>query len=142
MKLHQSFIRAKFLSLIPFVTLAACLTVGCSGEHIPTGTVTGTVQLDGKPYSDADVIFLSLDSGKGATGAVQADGSFTLSDPIPVGIYQIFLAPKAPPEGQDEPTPVKIDQSVPDKYWNESSTDLSTQITEGENTVLVELKKS
>jgi len=37
---------------------------------------------------------------------------------------------------------VTIDTSLPDKYWNESMTDLSVDISEGENTPTIVFEKS
>lgn len=120
--------------------LCFCL-LGCGSEpETPTGTVKGRVTLGDQPYTNATVVFLSLQSGKGATGEIQPDGSYTLSTPLPVGSYKVYLAPKPEPGASDE-APVKIDTSVPENYWNETTTDISAEVTEGENEVPVNLKK-
>jgi hypothetical protein len=104
------------------------------------GTVQGTVTLDGAPYADAAVIFLSMETGQGASGDIQSGGTFSLSDPLPVGTYTVYLAPKAVAE-TDQPSPVTMDRTVPEKYWNEAASDIKIDIQEGPNAVTVELKK-
>lgn len=118
--------------------LAAVTLIGCSSEK-PTGTVQGTVTLDGAPYADAAVVFLSLATGQGASADIQSGGSFQLSDPLPLGTYTVYLAPKAVAES-DQPAPVTIDQTVPEKYWNEAASDIKVDVQQGPNTVTVELK--
>jgi hypothetical protein len=128
-----SLLVAALLCLVP-VALAGC------GSAKPMGTVQGTVTLDGAPYADAAVIFLSMETGQGASGDIQSGGTFSLSDPLPVGTYTVYLAPKAVAE-TDQPSPVTMDRTVPEKYWNEAASDIKIDIQEGPNAVTVELKK-
>jgi hypothetical protein len=123
---------AALLCLVPVAL------IGCSSEK-PLGKVQGSVTLDGAPYADAAVVFLSMDTGQGASGDIQSGGSFQLSEPLPLGSYTVYLAPKTVAES-DQPTPVTIDQKVPEKYWNEAASDIKIEIQEGANTVNVELK--
>lgn len=116
------------------------LFTGCS-PSIPEGTVSGAVTLNGKPYSDSAVMLIDLDSGQAAGADIQSDGSFTIAEPIPLGTYKVYLAPKSlSDEEAAEAKPIKIDTSVPDKYWSEHSTDITVKVEEGENTATVELK--
>jgi hypothetical protein len=132
--LYRSLSRSGLLFMLLLVLAAGC------GKSKPVGTVEGTVTLNGTPYSEAAVIFLSLTTGQGGTADIQADGKFKIIDPLPVDTYRVYLAPKlAAPTGQAQP--VRIDQSVPDKYWNEAATDISIDVAEGENTVEVKLEK-
>lgn len=129
--------RSHGLLLILFVCVAV---LGCGPSEGPTGTVKGTVTLDGEAYSNAAVVFLSPTTGQGGSADVGATGAFTLPEPIPVGSYTVFLAPKSVDES-NEPAPVSIDQSVPDKYWNEADSDITIEVAEGENNVTVALTK-
>ena len=126
-----------------FACLLSALLVGC-GQSTPTGTVKGKVTLDGQPYSDAAVAFISLDTGQAGVAQVNPDGTFQLETPLPVGNYKVYLEPPATDAqaSAEQPTPVAMDKTVPEKYWNEASTDISVDITEGENDVTVELKSS
>jgi hypothetical protein len=120
--------------------LLICLTtfLGCGGAA-GTGSVEGKVSLNGQPYTDAAVVLLSLETGQAGSADIQADGSFRLENRLPVGTYKVYLAPKTE-TSTDEPVPVTVDQSVPSKYWNEASTDITVEIGEGDNQVEVPLQ--
>ncbi len=132
-----------FPNLVSHFALALTLTLplaGCS-PSIPEGTVSGTVTLNGKPYSDSAIMLIDLNSGQAAGVDIQPDGSFAIADPLPLGTYNVYLAPKSLSEAEAAAAkPISIDTSVPDKYWSEHSTDIKIKVEEGENTAAVELK--
>ncbi len=117
------------------------VAVGCTPAN-PVGTVKGTASLKGKPYSDAAVMFVSLEKGLGSGGDLQSDGSFSLTDPLPVGSYTVYFAPKSVPaaEASAAPVPMHVDKSIPSKYWSESSSDIKVDVKEGDNTVPIDIK--
>jgi hypothetical protein len=125
---------ALVVALLPLLFVAIA---GCGGGQ-PTGTVKGKVTFDGAPYTDASVIFLDMETGQAGSANIQAGGTFAIEKPLPVGTYTVYLAPK-PVEQTAEPVPVTIDETVPDKYWNEASSDIKIEVEEGENDVAVEL---
>jgi hypothetical protein len=125
--------------LLLVLCLCPAMLAGC-GSSKPMGTVKGTVTLNGQPYADASVVFLSLTSGQASSVDIQAGGTFQLPAPLPADTYTVYLAPKAG-NPSDEPKPVSIDAAVPDKYWNEAASDIKIEVKEGENNVQVELKK-
>lgn len=123
------------------VVLLGLVIAGCS-QPIPTGTVKGNVTFNGESYIDAAVVFLSMQTGAASSSDIQPDGSYTLPDPLPTGTYNVYLAPKSIPDDVNgEPVPVYADKSVPEKYWSESSTDITAQVNEGENTIPIALSK-
>ena len=126
--------------LLFVLCLCPAIFAGCGPAKKPMGTVKGTVTLNGQPYADASVVFLSLTSGQAASVDIQAGGTFQLPSPLPADSYTVYLAPKAG-NPSDEPKPVSIDAAVPDKYWNEAASDIKIEVKEGENNVQVELKK-
>lgn len=130
--------RSRWLPLA--LVVCGLALAGCTKSE-PTGTVKGTVTLDGAPYENAAVCFLDLETGQAASAEIQPGGTFSIDQPLPVGTYSVYLAPKAPPES-DQPVPVTMDASVPDKYWSEAATDIKIPVTEGANDVKVELKKA
>jgi hypothetical protein len=127
-------------SLVMAAGLLALVIAGCK-KSAPTGNVQGKVLLNDAPYADAAVVFLSPTTGQGGTADIQPGGTFRLEQPLPVGKYTVFLAPKSGGAAEEEPKPVSIDQAVPDKYWNEASSDISVDVNEGENDFTIPLKK-
>lgn len=118
--------------------------VGCSSGEPPkpTGTVSGAVTLDGKPYSDAAVVFFSMQTGQAASANIGEDGKYRILNPLWTGTYQVYLAPKLEENLEmQEAKPVYMDEALPEKYNNETTTDIVCSLVEGENTFAVELKK-
>ena len=135
--------KSPFLQVV-LVSLVTVLFVGCGETAGPTGSVKGKVTLDDAPYSgDASVVFMSTVTGQAGTGDIQSDGTFTLGAPLPVGSYVVFIGPKsaASEDGVEEPSEEKMDESLPEKYLNEASSDIKIDIVEGDNDVTVPLKK-
>jgi len=117
------------------------LLTGCA-PSIPVGTVSGTVSFDGKAYDESALIFLDPSTGQAASVDIAPGGTFAFEQPLQVGTYNIYLAPKSVPDESAEPSAVKVDSTVPPKYWNESTTDITAPVVEGTNTITVELKKA
>lgn len=114
------------------------VSVGCdSGPQ--TGTLTGTVNFNGQPYEDAAVMFIDMQSGQAAGTDIQPGGQFTIADPMPLGTYNVYLAPKSVPDEIEQPQAVMMDKTVPPKYWDESTTDITVTVSEGANTATIEL---
>lgn len=110
------------------------ISIGGCGSSIPMGDVSGKVTVNGETYSDASLVFLSLESGAGSSADIGEGGSFELPDPLPTGTYRVFLAPRSIPEEENgQPTPVQMDKTIPAKFWNESTTDISATVKEGVN---------
>jgi len=128
------------LSWVAIVVLVVGF-VGCGPGGPATGTVKGNVQFGEKPYGDASLIFLSMQTGQGGSTNINSDGSFALKDRLPVGSYKVYLAPKIEESNLAEPKPVRIDSSVPSKYWDESTSDLGIEVAEGPNTVTIVMEK-
>ena len=133
--------RLPWLPMLLAFALSALL-VGCE-EPVSTGTVRGKVTLDDAPYGDAAVVFISPETGQAGSADIQADGTFTIETPLPVGSYVVFLAPKSAMSeaAGDQPVEESVDESVPEKYLNEATSDISIEIVEGPNDVTVPLSK-
>ena len=137
-------LRSKTKSLQWFAAILTatvfCTCIGC-GSSEPVGTVTGKVLFNNEPYSEASVVFMCLETGQAGLGEVQSDGTFTLAASLPVGTYKVYLEPSGIEAESEQPTPMAMGGEVPAKYWNEASTDISIDIKEGENEVIVPLVK-
>lgn len=123
------------------VSAACLLALGC-GSAEPTGSVSGTVTLDGESVAAGEVT-ISSDKGFAATTELKG-GSFKFSENIPLGKYTFTVGPppltEAPGEGGES---AKLDANqIPDGYTDETQSDLTHEVTEGDNTVKLEMKKS
>lgn len=72
---------------------------GCGGETGPeTVSVSGTVQIDGKPIEGAQVNFFSKEHNFLSTGVTDAEGTYQLYSGAVPGENKIWIS-KVPPEG-------------------------------------------
>lgn len=65
-----------------FVLVAALLTIvscGCGSDAPKTVPVTGKVTYNGQPVTSGTIMLVPQDSGYGATGQIQKDGTFELT---------------------------------------------------------------
>ena len=130
-------------SWLALVGLPAVLLLGCGGS-VPTGTVKGRVTLDDAPFSNASIAFICHETGQADSVDINSDGTFEIAAPLQVGSYVAFLAPRAmvEVEGKEGPVSMTGDSTVPEKYWDESASDIKVEIVEGDNDVTVALKTS
>ncbi len=138
-----SIMRRLPLLQVVLVCLVTVLFVGC-GKTTPTGTVKGKVTLDDAPFAaDGSVVFMSTETGQAGSADIQSDGTFSLETPLQVGSYAVFIGPRSAEseDGMEEPSEEKLDESLPEKYLNEASTDIKVDIVEGDNDVMVPMKK-
>ncbi|WP_296454382.1 hypothetical protein [Rubinisphaera sp.] len=132
---------------------------GCGGSDDsyqgPTGTVSGIVKLDGSPLTEkANITFLSSE-GFVATGQTDSSGNFTLtskgSQQIPVGKYNVAVAPAAPAGASDDPSKYMdadgntieqevIKTKIPASASNPGASGITKEVTEGEQKIEIELK--
>jgi hypothetical protein len=120
--------------LIPLVVCAAgAALAGCSSEsEFPMGHLSGVVLIDAEPFDlDADLMFFDPSTGQAVSAAIKEHGDFEVAEPVRVGTYTVYLAPKASLAEGAEPAPVTIDSTLPDKYWNEATSDLKVTVSEG-----------
>lgn len=115
-------------------------TAGCSGE--PTGSVAGKVVHRGKPLTGWDVQMYSKKLGVGASGSLDSAGRFAIANPLPTGIYEVYLTPPTPPEPtpDKEATPTKPAQTIPPRYADAKTSGLSFPVEVGPNEFVIELK--
>ena len=132
------------------VLFLAC--TGCGSELGPTGTVQGTVQLEGKPLPLVNVEFRDLVTGHGGIGPTDDRGSYSItnrfSGKLPVGKYQVIVTPAAPvftqeySDNLDPDAPSYVpERTFPEKYSTASESGLSFEVVEGKNTYDIELTK-
>jgi len=151
------------INYIPMIVLFGLpLLVGCPAEQTGTtlgATLTGTVTLDGSPVEGAIVTLKPKSKGSsGAFGKTDAEGNFAVnSSPTVGGVnpgdYMVTVKkiefPQSAAVSEDdpnytgaagpEPKPIYI---VPEKYSDTKTSDLSTTVTSGENTLTLDLKSN
>lgn len=122
------------------LSLAVGLLGGCAGSE-PTGTVSGKVTLDGKPVTAGQISFISA-AGFSAIADLGEDGSFTLLENMPVDKYTVTLSPPAIMDapGEEGDTATQPKSSIPEGYFDETTSDLKQDIAAGVNNVTIELK--
>lgn len=142
--------------LLPFVLLAGC-DAGLSG-------VTGQVKLDGNPVPNAIVTFIPVAGGSSASATTDPQGKYTLmsvlGDGLPPGKYKVSIssapaaAQPAPEIDMNSPEYLKMASGaanesalakpqkdpIPEKY--NSATELTQEVTAGDQTVDFDLKSS
>jgi hypothetical protein len=129
----------------------------------PTGTVTGTVKLDGNPVSTAcNISFLNLEKGYNASARTGTDGSYELkfkdgTANVPVGKYNVTVLSDSSGAAQLSPAEA-MEQSmaqqekgaadavvggangpIPQKYSSPTTSGLSFEVKEGDNSIDIPL---
>jgi len=150
-------------SLAPLFTLVSLVLVGCgqSGPQkvIPTSAVpvTGIVTLDGKPLASAKITFVPTDNsqGSGAAGATDSAGKYELRALFgnksvvgaPPGNYKVVVSLMVKPDGspmpadsQEPPMMSGARESLPLKYSDFASTQLSASVASSGSTFNFDLK--
>jgi hypothetical protein len=146
--------RMEFFMFRVFVIIFLITAFGCASEE-PRGTVTGTVLLNGVPLSEGTIYFEHLAKGVALTGQIKSDGSFKLASHqgagLVVGSYQVAISPEAmlmsadeiPLVGKNPRKPNDVKKSaLPEKYFKTSTSGLTAEIKEGDNSPIVfDIKK-
>jgi hypothetical protein len=114
------------------------LIAGCTKVQ-PVGTVEGKVTLNGQPFSNARLNFLSQGTGSAGAAEIGGDGSFKVATPLKVGTYTVFLAPRTTADPDHPSTSPEIDPKVPAKCWNESTSTIRVEVKTGKNEIPIEL---
>jgi len=141
------------LPLIPLLLTVAFVS-GCSSDSGPVdrgplGTVSGTVTFGGQPATEGSVDFYENAKGFIAHATIGSDGKFQLSPGTPVGNYKVTVTPPQT-EVQEidpvavetaEPPPEKKYPNLPEKYRQTSTSGLTLEIKEGENTLEIKMTK-
>ncbi|WP_437184909.1 hypothetical protein SH668x_001997 [Planctomicrobium sp. SH668] len=137
-------------ALLP-LALALIVAAGCGGKSDsgPTGAVSGTVTLDGVPFSDGQLSLFSQATGSGATLPLDEEGTFKIGDLLKAGDYTVAViplpppppggAPAAPGAKPSKPTKEKVSTTIPKKYLNAKTSGLTLSIAPGKNSLNVEM---
>jgi hypothetical protein len=142
------------MRLYVLAAAAALALTGCGGERL--GKVSGTVTVGGKPVPTGTIQFIPA-AGKAAIASIEPDGTYTLTTHKPgdgalVGPHKVvILATRVGPASvvaatfEDELKPAgdsgkrlvpgKVEWLVPERFSQLDTTDLTTTVTAGDNTI-------
>ena len=71
--------------------LASTLFLACSNDHTGPGRVSGKVSFAGQSFENWEIRLVTIDTGSGTSGLLDADGYFTLKDRIdPEKTYAVY----------------------------------------------------
>lgn len=119
---------------------------GCGGSKIRTAPVNGKVTYKNKPVPYGTVTFIPESGGPPATGEIQPDGTFrmttvTSGDGAIIGKHKVVIVAmedmgdRLPEERNPTPPPI-----VPTKYTSPATTPLTTEVKDGDNSPVFDLK--
>ncbi|WP_428306932.1 hypothetical protein [Lacipirellula sp.] len=131
----------RFQLAIHLTLFAALTSFGCGGSGPSLAPVSGKVLLDGQPLTTGQVLTQPT-AGRGANGAIQSDGTFTLSsgrEPgAMVGTHQVaVVAYEVGASTSPEAPQGKL--LVPQRYTSAENSGLTIEVSSGENTPTLEL---
>lgn len=122
--------------------LLVAVLAGCSSQGA-TGTVEGTVTLNGQPLEQGLIRFVPVDGQSQPADATITSGKFTAI--VPVGDFRVEItAPKVVGQVKmyntpDSPTVDKIEEAIPAKY--NVNTELKMTVPKGKTEKNFELAK-
>lgn len=135
-----SICKLRWLSLTAL--LGAVVLAGCGPTEAPSGTVSGTVTLDGAPVESGEITFVSSDGGA-AAGPI-TNGQFKLEGSLPLGEYIVGVGPAQLTEapGAEGDTAAAPTTAVPAGYHTPATSGITHNVQAGANTVTIDLKAS
>lgn len=130
--------RAAFVAALSFL-------VGCGGG----ATVSGTVTLDGTALTAGTVTFHPVGDGPVGTGTIGSDGRYEITvgsgkSALPAGEYIVTVDAREAIDSSAAPTkaaPKAPKRITPARYADKDNTDLKATVTNGSNTVNLELRR-
>jgi hypothetical protein len=131
------------LALVAVMLCACVIPMACSGnaDRPQLAQASGTVLYKGQPLSQGTIVF-HPETGRGASGKI-VEGeivevtTYEVGDGVPVGKHKVTIQSVDKPDA-DMYTPTT--SLIPEKYNVLSQTDLTADITAGENGLEFELK--
>jgi len=130
--------------LLMVATLTSVAMSGCGGVY--DASVSGVVQLDGKPVHRGTVCYNPAGNGPSAYGRIESDGSYFLrtgrEEGIPSGQYKVTVVANEPPAEKRSETggpPPAGKLITPAWYKSAKTSGLDYSIESGSNEINLEL---
>lgn len=148
-----TFIMRRFLFLQLSLSVLLLCYCGCSGSPKNVATVEGTVNLDGAPLGQADIMFFPDSGARASAGTTDENGKYKLQytrryEGAVVGNHKVTISivdqgddgryddPGGKKNGGAKTRP----KTLPRKYTDRDKTELSKTVESGSNTINFELK--
>ena len=128
-----------------YLAVLLLFTAGC-GERVKLGRVSGKITYKGQPVPTGTITFLPTSTGPPASAGIRPDGTYTL-ETVDIGTgavvgkhtVMITALQDSPAVGAEERTPLPP-PIIPVKYGNTSTSGLTADVQEGDNTIDFDLK--
>jgi len=112
--------------------VCVCWCTGCGSGEPPTGSIAGKVTFKGQPLTTGVITLVNEEAGLGASGELDVSGNYRIES-IRTGQYKVAVHnPPPPPESGAVPKNWKL--SIPEKYQDVETSELTATVNEGENT--------
>lgn len=119
--------RLKAFDLILTISVVGLVVFHIAGcGHRAPEAVSGRVTLDGKPLSEAVILFVPLDAGRKKTGGEIVDGNYQLESEVGLlpGRYRVEIADNppldSPPGGTGDRHRAALRRRFPSRYTHDS----------------------
>jgi hypothetical protein len=142
-----------------FVLAGLLVSAGCPPASGPTGTVSGTVTINGEPAPVGTTVAFVSDQGFAAGGQVAPGGKYELTvagkdKQIPAATYKVMLSPPGgggPTEADADyekimqggataaTTAPGTEEIIPTKYRSTATSGLSYTVEAGSNTININI---
>ena len=137
--------RLRILQMILCSVLLVCC--GCFSGSGNIGEVEGVITLDGKPLDQTTIAFYPTE-GRSSIGFTDAEGHYSLvhtrnENGAIIGGHKVTISTAL--EGSDQYDEVQTEgrkETMPRKYLNKKTTDLTAKVERGTNTINFDLKSA
>ena len=129
---HQVRARQPAIHTVFWLLFAIALVAagGCGPGGPVRLPVSGEVRFQGQPVQDGIVSLFSRETGIASGGRLDAQGRFRVAEGMPAGSYVVTVRPPpsdvAPP--MVAPNPVVAYPNIPQKYWSDTTSDLTATV--------------
>jgi hypothetical protein len=121
--------RLALVSRLAFASVFITFLVGCGSSGPPSGTVTGTVTMGGKPVSEVSVFF----DTKGGTGTGRTNEEGKYQADVPLGDAKVTVLPPPLPGNKQAPPIYK-------KYGIAANSGLTLTVKSGKQEFNIDMK--
>lgn len=101
---------------------------GCGSNVSPTGQLSGSIQVKGKPVV-ATIMLLGEDPRHQFMATSDTEGNYAVATPMPVGLYKAAVLPPVGPPPEETTDPAGTSTTLP-KIWTDGTIDPKVQSPE------------